>query len=110
VVVKGTTNGASQTTTGEFQINAPRNGTLEVFFLLDIQQKKSPLMDRVHKYHAYRKSCDLDQVVVIGYGTVRKKDVTGSTVSVKGETLNEVKAPNIFNQLQGRAPGCRHRQ
>ena len=47
----------------------------------------------------------LGEVVVIGYGTVRKKDVTGSTVSVKGETLNEIKAPNIYNQLQGRAAG-----
>ncbi|RYY59025.1 MAG: SusC/RagA family TonB-linked outer membrane protein, partial [Chitinophagaceae bacterium] len=48
---------------------------------------------------------DLGEVVVIGYGTQRKKDVTGSTVSVKGETLNEIKAPNVFNQLQGRAAG-----
>jgi TonB-dependent SusC/RagA subfamily outer membrane receptor len=48
---------------------------------------------------------DLEQVVVIGYGTARKRDVTGSTVSVKGETLNEIKAPNIANQLQGRAAG-----
>ncbi|MCG7859871.1 SusC/RagA family TonB-linked outer membrane protein, partial [Flavihumibacter sediminis] len=48
---------------------------------------------------------DLNQVIVVGYGTQRKRDVTGSTVSVKGETLNEIKAPNIFNQLQGRAAG-----
>ena len=48
---------------------------------------------------------DLDQVVVIGYGTQRKADVTGATVSVKGETLNEIKAPNFLNQLQGRAAG-----
>ena len=47
----------------------------------------------------------MGEVVVIGYTTQRKRDVTGSTVSVKGETLNEIKAPNIFNQLQGRAAG-----
>jgi len=47
----------------------------------------------------------LGEVVVIGYGTQKKKDVTGATVSVKGETLNEIKAPNIYNQLQGRAAG-----
>src|SRR5678810_1454414 len=47
----------------------------------------------------------MGEVVVIGYTTQRKRDVTGSTVSVKGETLNEIKAPNIYTQLQGRAAG-----
>lgn len=44
-------------------------------------------------------------MVVVGYGTQRKRDVTGSVASVSGETLREVPAPNIVNQLKGRTAG-----
>jgi TonB-linked SusC/RagA family outer membrane protein len=44
-------------------------------------------------------------VVVVGYGTQRKRDVTGSVVSVSEATLKEVPAPNLINQLKGRAAG-----
>lgn len=47
----------------------------------------------------------LNEVVVVGYGTQRKRDVTGSVVSVSEETLKEVPAPNLINQLKGRAAG-----
>ncbi|WP_373331222.1 SusC/RagA family TonB-linked outer membrane protein [Salmonirosea aquatica] len=47
----------------------------------------------------------LEEVVVVGYGTQRKRDVTGSVVSVSEETLKEVPAPNLVNQLKGRAAG-----
>nr|WP_250764610.1 SusC/RagA family TonB-linked outer membrane protein [Dyadobacter sp. MSC1_007] len=44
-------------------------------------------------------------MVVVGYGTQRKRDVTGSVVSVSEATLKEVPAPNLINQLKGRAAG-----
>ncbi len=50
-------------------------------------------------------TANMDNVVVIGYGSARKKDVTGAIVSVTGETLREVPAPNMLNQLKGRAAG-----
>ena len=49
----------------------------------------------------------LDQVVVVGYGTQKKKDVTGSIVSVSAKTLSEVPASNMGLALQGRAAGWR---
>ncbi|HLG41535.1 MAG TPA: TonB-dependent receptor, partial [Chitinophagaceae bacterium] len=45
------------------------------------------------------------EVIVVGYGTARKRDVTGSVVSVRSETLREVPAPNIIAQLKGRTAG-----
>lgn len=48
---------------------------------------------------------NLNEVVVIGYGTQRRKDVTGSVVSVSGNTLREVPVANIQQALQGRAAG-----
>lgn len=47
----------------------------------------------------------LDEVVVIGYGTVKKRDLTGSVVSVKGEDIAKVPSANIIESVQGKVPG-----
>ena len=105
VVVKGTGNGVSTNDNGEFSIAAPANGTL-VISSVGFPSKELAINGKTQfSITLEAGAADLDQVIVVGYGTQRKRDVTGSTVSVKGETLNEVKAPNIFNQLQGRAAG-----
>ncbi len=105
VVVKGTGNGVSTNDNGEFSIAAPANGTL-VISSVGYPSKELAINGKTQfSITLEAGAADLDQVIVVGYGTQRKRDVTGSTVSVKGETLNEVKAPNIFNQLQGRAAG-----
>lgn len=104
VVVKGTTTGATTDNTGSFTISAARNAVLVISAINFAEQEvRVTGAELTVKLVSIEKS--LGEVVVIGYGTQRKKDVTGSTVSIKGETLNEIKAPNIFNQLQGRAPG-----
>jgi len=47
----------------------------------------------------------LDESVVIGYGTVKRKDLTGAVASVKGEKLSEVPVANVSEALQGKLPG-----
>lgn len=47
----------------------------------------------------------LDEIVVIGYGTARKSDLTGSSSSVRGERLNVKSSPQLSNQLQGQMAG-----
>lgn len=105
VSVKGGNQTVTSNENGEYQITAPSNGTLVItsvgFPDLEVNIGGQTTLNVTLTSRA----TDLDQVVVIGYGTQRKADVTGSTVTVKGETLNEIKAPNIFNQLQGRAAG-----
>jgi TonB-linked SusC/RagA family outer membrane protein len=104
VMVKGTNIGVTTDNSGTFTISAARNATLVVSAINFAEQEvKVTGTELTIKLESIEKS--LGEVVVIGYGTQRKKDITGSTVSLKGETLNEIKAPNIFNQLQGRAPG-----
>ena len=44
-------------------------------------------------------------MVVVGYGTQRKKDVTGSVASISAASLQEVPAPNVVEQLKGRIAG-----
>ncbi|MGZ3938850.1 MAG: SusC/RagA family TonB-linked outer membrane protein [Flavisolibacter sp.] len=105
VVLKGTSIGTTTNENGDFQISVPSNGTLEISSV-GYPNKEIPIRGQANlNVQLTTAAVDMDQVVVIGYGTQRKADVTGSTVSVKGETLNEIKAPNIFNQLQGRAAG-----
>lgn len=47
----------------------------------------------------------IDEVVVIGYGTVKKRDLTGSVSSVKSDDLNLAVAPSVAHALQGKAAG-----
>jgi TonB-dependent starch-binding outer membrane protein SusC len=105
VIVKGTTTGTTTNTSGEFSIVAPRGATLVVSSVNFSEREVTVGNDNTLRVTLTSAAGNLEEVVVIGYGTVRKRDVTGSTVSVKGETLNEIKAPNIYNQLQGRAAG-----
>ena len=106
IAVKGTGTGTASNDNGDFQISAPANGTL-VISAVDFATQEVRIANQT-SLNVTLVSLDktLGEVVVTGYGiTQRKKDVTGSVVSVKGETLNEIKAPNLFNQLQGRAAG-----
>ncbi|RZK46064.1 MAG: SusC/RagA family TonB-linked outer membrane protein, partial [Pedobacter sp.] len=106
VTVKGSSAGVTAGDNGNFEISAPSNGTL-VVSAINFSSQEVNINNRASLEIILVPSNVVmgSEVVVIGYGTQRKKDVTGSTVSVKGETLNEIKAPNIFNQLQGRAAG-----
>ncbi|HTF30004.1 MAG TPA: SusC/RagA family TonB-linked outer membrane protein, partial [Flavitalea sp.] len=52
----------------------------------------------------------LDQVVVVGYGTVKKRDLTGSISSVSTERINAFPAPNVMQALTGRAAGVQVKQ
>ena len=105
IVVKGTKLGASTDAGGNFSVSVAKGGVLIVSSLN--YQDREVIVNSTASITINLVSSEklLGEVVVIGYGTQRKKDVTGSTVSVKGETLNEIKAPNVFNQLQGRAAG-----
>ncbi len=105
VIVKGTKMGSTTDAGGNFSVSVAKGGVLVVSSLNYQEREITVTSATALTVNLVSSEKLLGEVVVIGYGTQRKKDVTGSTVSVKGETLNEIKAPNIFNQLQGRAAG-----
>lgn len=105
VQVKGAKNGVQSNSEGFFKLTAPANATLLISSVGFIPREMAVNRQTTLTITLKSAVSDLEQVVVIGYGTAKKKDVTGATVSVKGETLREVGAPNIYNQLQGRAAG-----
>jgi TonB-linked SusC/RagA family outer membrane protein len=93
---------------GKFTISVPAGETaLTVTYVGYVDQEiaiNAQTSDLVVKLLTNAKS--LNDVVVVGYGTQRKKDVTGAIVSVSNATLQEVPAsPNIVDQLKGRVAG-----
>ncbi|HET6256791.1 MAG TPA: TonB-dependent receptor [Puia sp.] len=105
VLIKGGTSGVHSNDQGEFEITADPNAVLVISSVSYITTE-IPVKGRSSLTVVLSKSnTSLDQVVVVGYGTQRKRDVTGSIVSVSAKTLNEVPAVNVGVGLQGRAAG-----
>jgi TonB-linked SusC/RagA family outer membrane protein len=103
--VKGSTNGTSTNERGDFEINAPARATLVVSSVGYAEKEISVGGRTTINITLNLSSTDMEQVVVVGYGTQRKKDVTGAVASVSGSALREVPSANVVSQLQGRAAG-----
>ncbi|MHC2991233.1 hypothetical protein OB13_06450, partial [Pontibacter sp. HJ8] len=105
VQVKGTTRGAQTDASGNFTLSAPANGTLVVDYL-GYQRQEFPINNQTTLNLQLKPSAEqLDEVVVTGYGTQQKRDVTGSIASVKGEEIARQPAQNPVSNLQGRVAG-----
>ncbi|WP_295122757.1 TonB-dependent receptor [uncultured Chitinophaga sp.] len=105
IALKGTSRGVAADTAGNFTIQAPGTGTL-VISSIGYSPNEVPIQNRNQLLVVLTTNVgSLTDVIVVGYGSQRKKDVTGAVTSVSGSTLREVPAPNILNQLKGRAAG-----
>ena len=105
VLVKGTTNGVSGDDNGNFEISAPSNGTLVISAVGFATQEVKIGGKQSLTVSLTSLAVTEGEVVVVGYGTQRKKDITGSMATVSGATLKEVPAPNLIAQLKGRTAG-----
>lgn len=106
VLVKGSSRGTTTNSKGEYTIDAEENDVL-VFSYVGYE----PQEFKVGGNSSYSISLasvkkDLETVVVIGYGQVKKRDLTGSVVSVKAEEIKKVPSSNIMESLQGKLPGA----
>ncbi len=106
VVLKNTTTGTITNESGDFTLTVPDGNTTLVFSFVgyDTQELR---IDNRSSYHIQLQISDreLSEVVVIGYGSVKKSDMTGSVVSVKSEDLKAVPVTTFDQALQGRAAG-----
>ncbi len=105
VAVKGTREGVTSDDNGNFEIAVPSNGTLVISSVGYISTTIKVAGRRSIQIVLAASSGSLDQVIVVGYGTQKKSDVTGSVARVTGGTLAEVPEPNFINELQGRTAG-----
>jgi TonB-linked SusC/RagA family outer membrane protein len=107
VIVKGSTIGASTNEQGAFVLSVPDGSdvTLVVSYVGYLTETvNAGRQDNLTvKLRTDQKA--LDEVVVIGYGAVKRSDVTGAIVSVKEEDLKKVPVANVMESLQGRLPG-----
>ena len=107
VVVKGSTTGASTNESGEFTLSVPAGAeaTLVLSYVgyLTETVNAGSQSNLTVKLRTDQKA--LDEVVVIGYGAVKRSDVTGAIVSVKEEDMKKVPVANVMDSLQGSLPG-----
>ncbi|WP_243745654.1 SusC/RagA family TonB-linked outer membrane protein [Segetibacter sp. 3557_3] len=105
VEVKGTTVGASTDVNGNFTVTADESATL-VFSYVGYGSQEVLVNNRsTINVTMSTSSGQLEQVVVVGYGTQRKRDLTGSVTSVKGEDVARMPNTNPIASLQGKVAG-----
>ncbi len=105
VLVKGTSNGAQTDFDGNFSIVANSNAILVVSYLGFVSKEVSVNGQDQITITLKEDVSRLDEIVVVGYGTVKKSDLTGSVSSVKAEDINAVPVSSLDQALQGRASG-----
>ncbi len=105
ILIKNTDQGTVSEYDGSFTVEAAPSDTLQ-FSYIGFDPKEVPVSDNSYlEVQLESRSNLFDEVVVVGYGTMRKSDVTGSIISVRDEALTDVKSGNVFEALQGRVPG-----
>ncbi len=104
VVVKGTTTGVSTDFDGNFTIEANTDDTL-MFSYIGYAGQEIRVGNQSTINVILAADNKLDEVVVIGYGTSTKKDLTGSVSSVSSEEITQIPASRVDQVLQGRAAG-----
>lgn len=105
VIVKGTTKGTSTGTDGSFNIDANVGDVLE-FSIIGYQSKSVKLVSNAKvNIKMEVEETSGGEIVVVGYGSQKKSDLTGAISSVKGDDLTQLSTQRVDQALQGRASG-----
>ncbi|MDO6492238.1 MULTISPECIES: SusC/RagA family TonB-linked outer membrane protein [unclassified Cellulophaga] len=107
IQVKGTSIGVETDFDGIYAINIPENGTATLIFTyLGYVSKEVLVADQtVINVKLAQNNTSLEEVIVVGYGSQRKKDLVGAISQVKGDDLVLSSTPSIAHALQGKAAG-----
>lgn len=105
VMVKGTTNGTITDMDGKFSLNVPENALLEISYIGYLTQTIKIGTQNTVAISLKEDTQRLDEVVVIGYGTQAKKDITGAVSVVSKDAITEMPVVNFSEALQGKASG-----
>jgi len=107
VKIKGSTRGTSTDSKGNFTLSIPNgsNTVLVLNYVGYVAQELSVGNQTSLNIQLTSEETALSEVLVIGYGTVKKRDLTGSAVSVKGEDIAKVPSSNPLESIQGKVPG-----
>ena len=106
VMVPGTYTGTSTDDKGQYELEVPDNAKELNFSLISYKELTVSISDRtVINVLLESDSAFIDEAVVVGFGTVRKRDLTSSISTVKGEDLEKMVTGNATENMQGRIAG-----
>lgn len=105
VKVKGTSNGVATDLDGRFELQVKPGATLVVTYVGYITKEVQAPASGTISVILEEEGRNLNEIVVIGYGTQRREAVTGSVANIRGEVMREVPGSDITNALQGRIAG-----
>jgi TonB-linked SusC/RagA family outer membrane protein len=105
VTVKGTKTGTTTNSNGEYSITVPENAVL-VFSIVGFASKEVPVNgQQLVNVSLAQTNRQMDEVVVIGYGSASKRDLTGSIVKIAGKDIADKPNTNPIASLQGKVAG-----
>ena len=106
VIVKGTTNGAIADIDGKFSIKAPAGAVLEVSCIGYVTVEVPAGNGQTPLTIVLKEDTELlEEVVVVGYGTIKKSDLTGAVAAVNSDKIKDSPAANVGQALQGKVAG-----
>ncbi|SER69497.1 TonB-linked outer membrane protein, SusC/RagA family [Pedobacter rhizosphaerae] len=106
IFVKGTpSNGTQSDATGSYKISIPSDAKILVFTFIGYKTKESAITGTTLNVTLDEENTTLSDVVVVGYGTQIKRDVSGSVTSVKSKDLENLPVTSFESALQGKAAG-----
>ncbi|MGM9836867.1 MAG: SusC/RagA family TonB-linked outer membrane protein [Paludibacteraceae bacterium] len=105
VIVKGTTIGTVTDFDGNYQIDVPDDAKVLVFSYIGMQTQEVNITGDVINVVLRENSEILEEVVVTGYGTTKKRDLVTSVASVSAEQLKDIPVTNAAEALQGKLAG-----
>ena len=106
VMVKRTMKGVSSNKEGRFSIEVPQGGAVLIFSYVGFETRDMKISTAGEvDIRMTKKEKESEEIIVVGYGGVRKSDLTGSVASVKGKDLTAYPATNAVQALQGRSAG-----
>ena len=105
VVIKGTTTGAATDIDGRFSLEAPSTATL-VFSFVGMETQEIEIQGRTTINVSLASSASmLEELVVVGYGTSRVKDLTSAITTIKADEIIKTPSSQAMQALQGKVPG-----
>lgn len=106
IIIKGTTIGVISDIDGKFSFNDIQPGTLFEFSYIGYDNQEIKLKDGAPLIIVLKENSTLlEELVVIGYGTVRKRDLTGAVSQINADQIQKGPVTNILQSVQGRIPG-----
>lgn len=106
IAIKGTTTGTVTDSNGDFRLSVPNGTTVLVFSFVGYSTIEVPVGDQTTVNVSMQPDIvSLSEIVVTGYASQEKKDLTGSVGVVKSSDLVQIPSSNINSQLQGRVAG-----